>query len=444
MGMRRLFIALATALTAALLAAGPAGAATYTPSGTSYTVNNRPGDQTDAHISGSLVSYTDTATLAGTTVIRYKDLATGQDNLVPTGGPGSSDYLSDLYGTKMVFTRSTPTTNGAIMLFDTGNPSAPPTELAPQTDSARNEASIGGDTVAWQDFGYSTTGLDSAIVVYDIASKTTTRLTTDATLNQLPAVSPDGNVVTWLKCDPNSGGSCDVYDAVKSGSGWSIDQLTTTGDAAHPDTNGQIVVYSRGAARASSVVVQPVAGGAEQQLALTGSQANPSIDGNYVVFENTPAGQTQTDLQVAELRNGSFDGKVYKITDTPNTNEVLSDISVNSSGEVTVTWVASGSGLDVYAFKFRAQTTPEELCALTVQDIQSSAEYQSLPPALRAAIDAQAKAICQNLETIVAGLTPAQKAFAIAVYKFAVQQLAAQGFFTSDQATTLKDLADTL
>ena len=88
----------------AALVAFSAQAATVGPplTGATVPVNNGPGDQTDPHVYSDIVGYTDTATVPGSTVIRYKNLATGVDQQVPNNVPGSSDYLSDVYGTQIV------------------------------------------------------------------------------------------------------------------------------------------------------------------------------------------------------------------------------------------------------------------------------------------------------------------------------------------------------
>ena len=60
-------------------------------------INISPGDQTDPHISGNLVSYTDFGFGAGT--IRYYDLLTGIDSPIPIDD-SVNDTLSSVDGTR--------------------------------------------------------------------------------------------------------------------------------------------------------------------------------------------------------------------------------------------------------------------------------------------------------------------------------------------------------
>lgn len=83
-------------------------------------------------------------------------------------------------------------------------------------------------------------------------------------------------------------------------------------------------------------------------------------------------------------------------------------------------------------------------CQLTKQFLQSSAQYQALPRALRVEADALANALCDVLAQIVPGLTSAQKAAAVNLYKLGVQALVPAGWITQSQADTLKTLADGL
>jgi Tol biopolymer transport system component len=93
---------------------------------------------------------------------------------------------------------------------------------------------------------------------------------------------------------------------------------------------------------------------------------------------------------------------------------------------------------------FTVKVTPTTLCVLTKGFVQGSAKYQALKPALRAAVDALATAACNQLDGIVAGLSPAKKAALVSLYKTAVGALVTPGWLTAAQATTLKNLAAAL
>jgi hypothetical protein len=72
------------------------------PAGMTQTVVNNGSDyQTDSHISGTLVSYT--ANDNGQDFIHYQDLSSGVDAIIPNNL--SDDFLSDVSGNAIVFTR---------------------------------------------------------------------------------------------------------------------------------------------------------------------------------------------------------------------------------------------------------------------------------------------------------------------------------------------------
>ena len=115
---------------------------------------------------------------------------------------------------------------------------------------------------------------------------------------------------------------------------------------------------------------------------------------------------------------------------------------------------AGGAGADSSAQLLQAQAGPGTCpatisavlatCQLTKQFVQGSALYLALPGRLRAAVDALANSLCSRLAQVVPGLTPAQKAAAINLYKLGVQALVAAGWLTQSQADTLKALADNI
>ncbi len=321
-------------------------ASVVTPSKTVTTVNDGPGHQTDPHISGTLVSYT--SSVSDTTQIRYFDLASSVDLGIPTT---AFDFLSGVSGTRIVFTRVTSATL-AIYVFDVTT-SGPAIELAPVLNSNRRAASIGADTVAWQDLGFSTGGILTAeIVAYDLVSTVASRLTVDGVVDRNPAVAPDGNVIVWEKC-PTSITPCDLWQAVKGSGGWSVSQLTATVDSeSFPDTNGTIVVYGSnrvGNPTGADIYWTSVGGGTESQLALAGEQRNPNVSGNLIVFESrdltdyTP----NWDIYAYDLSTAIL----YRVTHTPTLDETLNGGAVDGS-EARVVYSVFELDQNVYAQTF--------------------------------------------------------------------------------------------
>ena len=126
----------------------------------------------------------------------------------------------------------------------------------------------------------------SQIGVYDQDTGIATQLTNDGLLNRGPAVSPDGKVVVWDKCQTNGTG-CDIYSATQTGPGtFTTRLLTGTGEDRFADTNGQLIVYISDKSGENDIYIQRVDGSNEMHLALPGDQRDVRISGNLLVFES--------------------------------------------------------------------------------------------------------------------------------------------------------------
>ncbi|HBG05571.1 MAG: hypothetical protein A2075_07555 [Geobacteraceae bacterium GWC2_58_44] len=316
--------------------------------GTITTVNAGAGNQTDPHVDGNLVAYT--SSLNGTTQIRYFNLATNTDAGIPTTGT-SLDFLSDVSG-KIVAFSQVDSGQQSIWTFDTTT-AGPAVQLAPGPALNRRNGVIGGATVAWQDLGYGTGGmLGSEVVAYDLPTGTVTRLTSDTLVDRTPAVAQDGNVVVWEKC-ATAIANCDIWQAVKGATGWTVSQVTATpDDERFADTNGTLVVY--GGSRAGSATVQdiywrPVAGGPEGQLAMPVEQRNANISGNMIAFESRDLTDPTPNWDIYLYDLGA--STLHRLTDTPGLDEVLNDISV-VGGQIRVVWSVLEADHNVYATTF--------------------------------------------------------------------------------------------
>jgi beta propeller repeat protein len=337
----------------ALAGPSPARAASATAALNGYltTVNNGPGDQTDPHVSGDWVTYTDNST--GGFQVRYHNLATGQDAAVPSNG--GQDLLSGISGNTIVYMHSTANAQSTynIYSYDTCGCS-PPAELDPIPNPVRQSPAIGGRTVAWVD--YTADPSHPQIVVENLDTQEVTALTNDTTMQNLePSVSPDGSVVTWAKCAGSFSG-CDVWDAVLGNGGWVEHQLTTGGNSELPHSNGQIVVYDSTRNGEQDIYWQPAGGGAEQTITFPGPDRNPHISGNLIVFGHfdTTASTPNWDLYAYSLATQAL----YRITNTL-TSETLSDVSVSPGGLARVVWNTLESDYNVYAFTFQAPTAQD-------------------------------------------------------------------------------------
>ncbi|GHG84474.1 MYXO-CTERM sorting domain-containing protein [Comamonas sp. JC664] len=341
-----------------------------TLTGTLHVVAGGPGDQTDPHVSGPWVAYTNES--RGTSEIRYHDLRTGADAAIPN--EGAFDFVSDISGSTIVFTRVS--TSSAIHAFDVGTDTVA-RELAPEAGSSRRSAVIGGRTVAWQDFGYTGVTSQPEIAVFDLDTGTLTRLTDDTFQDRTPAVSPDGATVVWAKCD-EQGLRCDIWQARRGAHGFTSQALTgSEGEESQPDTNGEVVVYAStrtlDGVTDRDIYWKPLNGGTEQRLALPGMDANPSISGSLIAFERRDPSKNDFDIVLYDLSTETL----YAITNTPE-NESLTDLSVDADGTVRVVWTVSQNGdFNVHAFTFKLDDAPG--CKLAPVEPVSPAEVCARP-----------------------------------------------------------------
>jgi hypothetical protein len=294
------------------------------PTLTSVTINGGLGDHYNPHISGDWVAYTSDLS------IRYYNFITNSDAQIPMG-LGGRDFLSDISGSKIVFSRITIGVKTAVMVFDAATPAIAPVEVDPAASTTRFWAAIGGNTVAYADFGLQANG---ELVVSDLVSHVSTRLTNDTAIDENPSVSPDGNVVTWEHCATTLT-NCDIWQAVKTGLVWSVSVVAaTTSPEGNPDSNGALVVYDSQRGTDQDIFWHPIGGGAEIQLQLAGFNRNPSITGNFISFEGTPTVLDTLHIYVYDILGNTL----YQITNTPLVTDELSDITLLPNGDLRVVW----------------------------------------------------------------------------------------------------------
>ena len=345
-------LALTVGLSGALPArAGPASIPALP--GTSITVNDGPGDATDPHVSGDWVSYTDDAT--GQLAVHYYDLATGQDTSIDNNG--GNDSLSGISGTTLVYAHEDTSGNFTIDAYDIGSGN-PPAALDPGPGEVRISPAIGGNTVAWVDFTADPS--HPQVMVYDLATQAVTDLSDDpATANVQPAVSPDGSVVAWAKCDP-SGSPCNIWEAARGGGTWSVSQLTGgSDDSQQPHTDGNIVVYQSLRSGTQDISWQPVGGGTEQQVPMPGyNSTNPHTSGGLISFEGQAACGSQSDIFVYSLATQT----VYQITNAPGVSNTLDDISVTPDGAARVVWQPQApTGSQIHGLLFQSPQAAQSI-----------------------------------------------------------------------------------
>jgi len=333
-----------TALCLAYLAVGAGVALAYTDGGmvvgTAATVADGPGDQTDPHASGSLISYTD-ATAEGLREVKAYDLATGARSVVPKPAD-VVDLLSDVSGSRIVFTRVSATGVWNIGVYDVVTRSS--TVIDYQPNGERTTPSIGANTVAFVD---GSSG-QRHIYAFDLASGTLSQLSMAGSHNGGAEVSPSGNVVVWLRCGPDSALPCTVVEATKGAAGWtSRDVGTADGPGTGVGTDGAIVAYVRG----GEIRWQPVGGGAEKSLVLPGADYDPKVADGSIVFQHFDGGQTTRDILLYDTATDVL----RRVAAAPDLEETLSDVAARRDGSLLVTWAVPGPSGE---FDVRALVTP--------------------------------------------------------------------------------------
>ncbi len=331
-------------------------------------VNDGVGGQTDPHASGDWVSYTD-ATVYG---IRFQnlDLGTVSDRIIPHA-EGEFDSMSDISGATIIFHHIANARQGVYLsqIDPLGNP-GPATEVSPSANALPRHAVVGGDTIAYEDFGDETSNQHEIFLssVVDPAAPAY-RLTNDMLDDRWPGVSPDGNVVVWEKCE--SAVVCDVWRAERTNGAWGAPEQVTgvAGSEMVPETNGPVTVYWSIIGEENDIrwSVKDASGAyVEYVLALPGIQRNPNIAGSLISFESSAAFGAQFDVCLYDLATN----RLYQLTNT-SISESLTDIAISNSapGGLVVVRVVWGQpkqvypyDMDVYALTaVMPDTTPPEI-----------------------------------------------------------------------------------
>lgn len=297
------------------------------------TIDDGPGDQFHAHVNGDLASYTSDRE------IRYYDFFTGGHGAVPQPAGVDLDWLSDVSGSTIVFSRAELVgccvVRFAIVAYDTA--SGTTTEV----DHVDNVGhlffpSIGGDTVAYIDASVAVGG---QIVVKDLASGTRTQLTSDARYKNWPVVPPAGDLVVWESCSASLA-DCDIHKATRVGSSWVVADVTNNTDPESlPHTDGVVIAYDstrpdEQGIDERDIYWQPASGGPEQRLELPGAQRDPSVAGGLITFESLPVGSLEADLFAYHIATN----RLFRITSTQGANEMLNDLTALPDGRFRVVW----------------------------------------------------------------------------------------------------------
>ena len=293
------------------------------------------GNQTNPHVACNVASYTNDD-LEGASVIRYLDFATNLDlSLLGT----NLDRLSDTDGHTIAYTVFGPS-GDQVFIYDLAGQTITPVPGVHNADPA-----VGGNQVAFVHWNSSNT---SDIGVYDQSTITATQLTNDGLQNREPAISPDGKVVVWEKCQSNGTG-CDIYAATRTATGtFTTRRVTSTGEDRFADTNGQLIAYVSDKGGDNDVYLQRVDGSNEMHLTLPGDQRDVRISGSLIVFESKTG--FWYDVFLYDLSTA----RLYQVTNTAR-DESLSDVVAGCNGLNRIVYVTPGpfGDFDVWQVEFQ-------------------------------------------------------------------------------------------
>jgi len=351
--------------------------------GEPIVVSAAPGDQLYAKVSGDRVVYT--SVHEGTSEVRYYDLVTGRDEAIPS--LGGQDFLSAVDGTSVVYSHLT-AAGFAIFSFDFATGDLP-VELDPQPSPQRGVPAIGGDTVAWADYG--PRAVYPEIAVYDRTSAVATLLTNDL-YNADPRLSPDGHTVVWERCETYKT-NCDVWQATLVDGAWWASPLAAdpTVDESSPDTNGETVVYVRGV-DFGDIAWRSAGGGAERVMGLPGVAGSPSISGAIIAFHYLPPAGDHWGIWVYDLRHDTLRQATFESGDA-----ILPDVFVSAAGAARLAWTAANesSEYDVHALAFEV---PSATPADEIEGLRSLVVAFGLPHGLETSLTAKLRAALAALE----------------------------------------------
>ena len=363
--------------------------------GTTVPIEVGDGHQTSPTVACNIATYTNDD-FEGSSTIRYFDFATNTEHVVPGNG---LDRLSDTDGQRIVFTELG-ATGDRIALYDIASQTT--TFIGGGRDS---DPAIGGNLVAFRHAeGPNAIG---DIQIFDRTTGGYNVLSFNDVQDWWPAVSPDGNVVVWATCQSGQQG-CSIYAAAKNSDGtlYIIRPVSTTGDNASPDTNGQLILYTSERNGENDIYWQRVGGSTEMRLALPGDQRDARISGNLIVFESQVA-DSSYDVFVYDLKTA----RLYQVTNTPGVSETLSDIVAGCDGVNRIVYSKPGTfgDFDVWGFTFELNDSiPDQLndlnaliLSFNLHDGTENSLITKLQDALAAVNSSNTATACDSLTAFI-------------------------------------------
>jgi hypothetical protein len=297
------------------------------------TIDASAGSHFDPHVDGPVISYSTNAADGTGIHIRYFTLGVDTAPHEIPFGFNQQDFLSKVGGTRIAYSH-VDDFGVRITVLDTAQPlgAANPATINPEVDAEQFSPALRATAIAYID---ETPILNvpqaGDLVVFDTNTNSATRVTNDGVTNQNPNLSPDGRLVVWEKC-PVDTNHCDIWKAINLAGGWVPSVVSDDPDQEDlPDTNGDVIVYGAQRADGNHIFYRDAAN-VEYELAVPQAFA-PRIAGDFITFESPTAGG-HYDVFLFQLSTA----RLWNVTDSPLTDDLLSGVSVLPDGDVVVVY----------------------------------------------------------------------------------------------------------
>ena len=302
---------------------------------TRLTTGTSTSTQTWPMISGTNVVWTN----AGSDFdVYWMDVSSTKPAINLTNTPSEQEYLEDIDGTDVVFTRTSTTSSGDIVVYDTttGFTNTVAASIGPYYYS---QPAIRGRYVV-----YVRTNSQSDIDGYDNAtgSPFSQLVTNDAALQARPRVA--GDFIVW---EDYRAGNSDIYGYQISTQGPAFAIATGSSNQTSPDIDGNRVVWVDDNGGDQIWSYDLVTKKTTQLTSATSNKVQPRISGSRVVWADDRAGNL--DIYTYDFTKSAEDVMVAGAGD-----QMLSDIDGNR-----VVYTSNDTGFEsVYLFTLSAPPPP--------------------------------------------------------------------------------------
>ena len=317
----------------------PSARAGVTGVTTRLTTGSANSTQTWPMISGTDVVWTN----AGTDFdVYWMDIATTNPAINLTNTPSEQEYLEDIDGTDVVFTRTSTTSSGDIVVYDTttGYSNTVAASIGP---IHYEQPAIRGRYIV-----YVRSSTQSDIDGYDNATGLAfdSLVTNDAALQAKPRVA--GDYIVW---EDYRNGSADIYGYQISTSGPAFAIATGASGQTSPDIDGNRVVWIDDASGSDQIWSYDLTTKISTQLTRAASnKVQPRISGTRVVWADDRAGNL-------DIYSYDFTASTEDVIVSGAGDQMLSDIDGNR-----VVYTSNDSGFEsVYLFTISAPPPPDPL-----------------------------------------------------------------------------------